>query len=90
MDITTQKFQTDSNMQFLSIEELEMIEGGVSFGDVMKTLWTGGTGAVGALGGAAAGGAVTGGNPVGAVVGGVAGAAAGSIVGEKIWDAVFK
>lgn len=89
MDITTQKFSTHSNMQFLSIEELELIEGGIGFGEVMYTLWTGGTAAVGALGGAAAGAAVTGGNPVGGVVGGFAGGSAGTIVGDRIWKAVF-
>lgn len=90
MDITTQEFPMDSNMQFLSIEELEMIEGGISFGEVMYTLWTGGTSAVGALAGAAGGAAVTGGNPVGGVVGGVVGGGAGAIVGDRIWNAVFK
>lgn len=88
MDTLTQRFPNELNMQFLSMEELEMIEGGISFGEVMYTCWTGGTAAVGALAGAAAGSAIVPG--AGTYVGAFAGGVTGTIVGDRIWKAVFK
>ncbi|AST05449.1 hypothetical protein AF2641_14635 [Anoxybacillus flavithermus] len=78
-----------TNLKELSMSELELIEGGVSFSKVVSTVayygFVGGIGTIGGLVGGAIGGPV--GGAIGARVGAAAGTIVGGYVGDLIWSA---
>lgn len=75
------------NMTSLSMDEIEMIDGGGWIANVLQAGFIAGTGTIGLGIGAAVGGAV--GNAPGAAVGGAVGGAAGSAAGTWIWNKLF-
>ncbi|WP_080513081.1 Blp family class II bacteriocin [Anoxybacillus flavithermus] len=70
-----------TNLKELSMSELELIEGGVSFSKVVSTVaYYGFVGGIGTIGGLVGG-------AIGARVGAAAGTIVGGYVGDLIWSA---
>jgi len=88
MEMTIRDLPTNSDLLLLSLEELEMIDGGISFSQIMHAGWTTGTGAIGGIIGGTVGSAIS--PIIGTATGATVGAVAGGIVGDKIWNSVFK